>query len=80
MPTGKYLVLTATVLTLGFVFYFTSNFLVMSKHDLSLLELLHTMISLNGSPLDDVTYFGIIIVISMFDIGLVIEFYYSKAK
>ena len=80
MPTGKYLVLTATVLTLGFVFYFTSNFLVMSKHDLGLLELLHTMISLNGSPLDDVTYFGIIIVISMFDIGLVIGIFLLKSQ
>ena len=80
MPTGKYLVLTATVLTIGFVFYFTTYFLVMSKHDLGLLEFLHTMISLNGSPLDDVTYFGIIIVISMFDIGLVIGIFLLKSQ
>ena len=80
MPTRRYLVLTATVLTLGFVFYFTTYFLVMSKHDLGLLELLHTMISLNGSPLDDITYFGIIIVISIFDIGVAIGTFALKSQ
>ena len=80
MPTGKYLVLTATVFTLGFVFYFTSHFLVMYKHDLGLLELLHTMNSHNGSPLDDITQFGIIIVISIFDIGVVIGTFSLKSQ
>ena len=80
MPTGKYLVLTATVFTLGFVFYFISHFLVMYKHDLGLLELLHTMNSHNGSPLDDITQFGIIIVISIFDIGVVIGTFSLKSQ
>ena len=80
MPTGKYLVLNSTVLTIGFVFYFTTYFLVMSKHDLGLLEFLHTMISLNGSPLDDVTYFGIIIVICIFDIGVAIGTFALKSQ
>ena len=31
MPTGKYLVLTVTVFTLGFVFYFTAHFLIMLR-------------------------------------------------
>ena len=80
MPTGKYLVLTATVLTLGFVFYFAAHFLVMYKHDLGLLELLHIMNSQNGSTLDDITQFGIIIVISIFDIGVVIGTFSLKSQ
>ena len=61
LPTGKYLVLTVTVLSLGCVFYYIPYFLLMSKHNLGLLELLRTMIALNGSSLDDITYFGIMI-------------------
>ena len=83
LPTGKYLVLTATVLMLGFVFYFTAHFLVMYKHDLGMLELLNTMNSqnsVNGSPLDDITQFGIIIVISIFDIGVVIGTFSLKRQ
>ena len=80
MPTGKYLVLTATVFTLGFVFYFSAHFLVMYKHDLGLLELLNTMNSHNGSLLDDITQFGIIIVISIFDIGVVIGTFSLKSQ
>ena len=38
MPTGKYLVLTVTVLSLGFAFYYIPFFLVMSKHNLGVLD------------------------------------------
>ena len=52
----------------------------MYKHDLGLLELLHTMNSHNGSLLDDITQFGIIIVISIFDIGVVIGTFSLKSQ
>ena len=80
LPTGKYLVLTVTVLSLGFAFYSISFFLVMSKHNLGLLELLRTMIALNGSSLDDITYFGIIILMTIFDIGVVIGMFSLKSQ
>ena len=80
LPTGKYLVLTVTVLSLGFAFYYIPFFLVMSKHNLGLLELLHAMIALNGSSLDDITYFGVIILMCIFEIGVVIGMFSLKSQ
>ena len=80
MPTGKYLPLTVTVLSLGFAFYFIPFFLVMSKHDLGLRKFLHTMMALNGFSLDDITYFGITILIIIFEIGVVIGIFSLKSQ
>ena len=61
MPTGKYLVLTVAVQLLGYASYIIPLFVIMSKHNLGFLEWLHIIFALNGSPLDDITYFGIMI-------------------
>ena len=61
MPTGKYLVLTVAVQSLGYASYIISLFVIMSKHNLGFLAWLHIIFALNGSPLDDITYFGIMI-------------------
>ena len=80
MPTGKYLVLILTVQSLGIAFFFVPLFLVMSKYNFSFLDLLHTMIALNGSPLDDITYFGIMIMITICEIGVVIGMFSLKSQ
>ena len=57
MPTGKYLVLTVTVLLVGCASFNSCYCLLMFKHNLSYLELLHIMNAFNGSPLGTIHIF-----------------------
>ena len=80
MPTGKYLFLTLTVQLLGFACFVASFAYVMSKHNLDLLDFLHIMFALKGSTLDDIVYFGIMILISLSSFGISIGLLPLKGK
>ena len=80
MPTGKYLALTVTVQMLGHASYNILIIFIMSKHNLGFLEYLHIIFALNGSPLDTITYFGIMIIIGIFGIGVLIAIFPLKTQ
>ena len=80
MPTGKYLFLTLTVQLLGFACFVASFAYVMSKFNLNLLDLLHIMFALKGSILDDITYFGILILTFLSSLGISIGIFPLKGK
>ena len=80
MPTGKYLFLTLTVQLLGFACFVASFAYVMSRYSLDLLDLLHIMFALNGSVLDDITYFGVLILTFLSPLGISIGIFPLKGK
>ena len=80
IPTGKYLFLTLTVQLLGCSCFLASFAYVMSKHNLDLLDLLHIMFALTGSTLDDITYFGILILTGLTSLGISIGVFPLKDK
>ena len=80
MPTVKYLVLTVAVQSLGYASYIIPLFVIMSKHNLGFLEILHINFALNGSPLDDITYFGIMISTGILVTRVLIEIFPLKSQ
>ena len=80
MPTGKYLFLTLTVQLLGWACFVASFGHVMSKYNLDLLDLLHILFALKGSTLDDITYFGILIITGLSSLGISLGIFPLKGK
>ena len=65
---------------MGFTCFVASFAYVMSKHNLDLLDLLHIMFALKGSTLDDIIYFGIIILTCLSTLGISIGVFPLKGK
>ena len=80
LPTGIYLFLTLTVQSVGYACFLASFAYVMSKFNLDLLDLLHIMFALKGSILDDITYFGILILTFLSSLGITIGIFPLKGK
>ena len=80
MPTGKYLVLTVTVQSLGFACYVGSFVYVMPKQKLDFMDLLRTTFAVEGSSLDTITYFGVIILTGLSSFGVLVGVFPLKGK
>ena len=80
IPTGKYLFLTVAVQLLGYASYIIPLYIIMSKHNLGFLECLHITFALNGSPLDDIIYFGIMISTGILVTRVLIEIFPLKSQ
>ena len=80
MPTGKYLVLTVTVQSLGFACYVGSFFYVMPKQKLDFMDLLRTTYAVEGSSLDTITYFGVFFLTGLSSFGVLVGVFPLKGK
>ena len=80
MPTGKYLVLTVAVQSLGLACYVGSFFYVMPKQKLDLMDLLRTTYAVEGSFLDTITYFGVISLTCLSSFGVLVGVFPLKGK
>ena len=76
----KYLFLTLGVQLLVGTCYTVSWFYFTSKYDLDIVEFTRIMFALSGSPMDDITFTGSIVLMSMMSIGLTIGVFPLKAK